>query len=57
MKVRQDKIVWIFLGVGDAGSGEPGLAGSNATAPGLPLSPIPFAVDMVASGLQVKHSV
>ena len=38
MKVRQDKIVWIFLGVGGAGSGEPSLAGSKATAPGLPVT-------------------
>ena len=32
IKVRQDKIV------GGAGSGEPGLAGSKATAPGLPVT-------------------
>ena len=38
MKVRQDKIVRIFLGVGGVGSGELGLAGSKATAPGLPVT-------------------
>ena len=38
MKVRQDKIVWIFLGVGGAGSGDPGPAGSKATVPGLPVA-------------------
>ena len=38
MKVRQDKIVRIFLGIGGVGSGEPGLAGSKATAPGLPVT-------------------